>query len=69
MPKLKKKKENKNVKYDELGNKKGKLYVDRQDLKRVNSKKRKMIRKDGGALKDKVKAKKESTGLKEKPEN
>jgi len=47
IPKPKKKKENKNIKYDEVGNKKGKLYVDRQDLKRVNTKKRKLISKDG----------------------
>ncbi len=46
VPKPKKKKENKNIKYDEIGNKKGKLYVDRQDLKRVFTKKRKLIRKD-----------------------
>ena len=44
--KMTKKKQNKNIKHDEIGNKKGKLYVDRQDLKRVNTKKRKMIRKD-----------------------
>ena len=46
VPKPKKKKMNKNIKYDALGNKKGKLYVDHQDLKRVNSKRRKLIRKD-----------------------
>ena len=56
MPKPKKKKENKNVKYDELGNKKGKLYVDRQDLKKVNSKRRKLIRKEGASGKAKAKA-------------
>jgi ribosome production factor 2 len=32
VPKPKKKKENKNVKYDGLGNKRGKIYVDRQNL-------------------------------------
>ncbi len=34
-----------------MGNKKGKLYVDRQDLKRVFTKKRKLIRKDKQASK------------------
>ena len=45
VPKPKKKKEKKNIKYDEIGNKKGKLYVDKQDLKRMPSKKRKLISK------------------------
>lgn len=64
VPKPKKKKENKNIKYDAVGNKKGKLYVDRQDLKRVNTKKRKLIRKDR-----QVKPKNEATGIKQKAEN
>ncbi len=46
MPKPKKKKQNKNVKYDSLGNKRGKLYMDRQDLNRVETKKRRLIKKD-----------------------
>ena len=49
-----------------MGNKKGKLYVDRQDLKRVNTKKRKLIRKD---VSKRAVAKVEPTGLKEKIEN
>lgn len=63
VPKPKKKKENKNVKYDAVGNKRGKLYLDRQDLKRVNTKKRKLIRKDLRAPKAEV------TGLNQKTEN
>jgi hypothetical protein len=35
IPKPIKKKENKNIKYDRIGNKKGKLYMDHQDLKKV----------------------------------
>lgn len=46
IPKPKKKKENKNIKYDEMGNKKGRLYLDRQDLNRVETKRRKLIKKD-----------------------
>lgn len=45
VPKLKKKKENKNIKYDSLGNKRGKLYVDRQNLKALPFKRRKLISK------------------------
>lgn len=45
MPKPKKKKENKNIKYDNLGNKRGKLYVDRQNLNALPFKKRKPINK------------------------
>ena len=47
VPKPKKKKERKNIHYDSVGNKRGKLYVDRQDLKRMQSKKRKLISKKG----------------------
>lgn len=42
VPKLKKKKENKNILHDSLGNKKGKLYMDKQDLKRVETKRRRL---------------------------
>lgn len=42
--KPKKRKEDKNVKYDGLGNKRGKIYVDRQNLKNMPSK-RKLIAK------------------------
>jgi ribosome production factor 2 len=42
VPKIKKKKEDKNIKYDSLGNKRGKLYVDRQNLGNMPSK-RKLI--------------------------
>ena len=52
MPKPKKKNQNKNIKYDEIGNKKGKLNLDRQDLKRVNKKKRRLISKDKKGVKD-----------------
>ena len=45
IPKPKKKKENKNVKYDSLGNKRGKLYMDRQNLKAMPTKRRKQITK------------------------
>ena len=45
VPKLKKKKENKNVRYDGLGNKRGKLYMDRQNLKVLPTKRRKLISK------------------------
>ena len=44
MPKPKKRKEDKNIKYDGVGNKRGKLYVDRQNLGNVPSK-RKLISK------------------------
>ena len=44
VPKPKKRKEDKNVKYDGLGNKRGKIYVDRQNLKNMPSK-RKLIAK------------------------
>jgi ribosome production factor 2 len=42
--KIKKKKDEKNVKYDAVGNKRGKIYVDRQNLKNMPSK-RKLIQK------------------------
>lgn len=45
IPKPKKKKENKNIKYDSLGNKRGKLYMDRQNLKVMPTKRRKLITK------------------------
>lgn len=45
VPKPKKKKENKNIKYDNLGNKRGKLYMDRQNLKVMPTKRRKLISK------------------------
>lgn len=45
VPKPKKKKEKKNIKYDNLGNKRGKLYVDRQNLKALPFRKRKIISK------------------------
>lgn len=48
VPKPKKKKENKNIKYDAIGNKKGKLYVDRQNLKKIETRKRKIITKENG---------------------
>lgn len=44
VPKPKKRKEDKNVKYDGVGNKRGKIYVDRQNLKNMPSK-RKLIEK------------------------
>jgi ribosome production factor 2 len=47
VPKPKKKKENKNIKYDNVGNKRGKLYVDRQNLNALPFKKRKAISKAG----------------------
>ena len=43
VPKLKKKKDNKNITYDNLGNKRGKLYVDRQNLKNMPTKRRRII--------------------------
>ena len=52
MPKPKKKKQNKNVRYDPVGNKKGKLYLDRQDLKKLPFKKRKLIKKDQNGAKE-----------------
>jgi ribosome production factor 2 len=45
VPKPKKKKENKNIKYDNLGHKRGKLYVDRQNLKNMPTKRRRLIEK------------------------
>lgn len=45
VPKPKKKKESKNVRYDNLGNKRGKLFLDRQNLKNMPSKRRKLISK------------------------
>lgn len=45
VPKPKKKKSDKNVTYDSKGNKRGKLYMDRQNLKNVSTKRRKMITK------------------------
>lgn len=44
VPKPKKRKEDKNVKYDGVGNKRGKIYVDRQNFKNMPSK-RKLIEK------------------------
>ena len=44
VPKIVKKKENKNIKYDGLGNKRGKIYVDRQNLSNMPTK-RKLIQK------------------------
>lgn len=52
MPKPKKKKDEKNIKYDGVGNKKGKLYVDRQNLKNMPQK-RKLIAKSAKNLKPK----------------
>ena len=46
MPKPKKKKEKKNIKYDKTGNKVGKVYLDRQNLKQLSFKKRKPISKE-----------------------
>ncbi len=62
MPKIVKKKENKNIKYDALGNKRGKIYVDRQNLNNMPTK-RKLI-----AKKDKGQGPKDET-LKERVEN
>jgi hypothetical protein len=45
VPKPKKKKSDKNVSYDAKGNKRGKLYMDRQNLKNVQTKRRKLITK------------------------
>ena len=45
VPKVKKKKEKKNIRYDGIGNKRGKLYMDRQNLKQMPTKRRKMINK------------------------
>jgi ribosome production factor 2 len=45
VPKPKKKKQNKNIKYDNLGNKRGKLYVDHQNLNGLPFKRRKLIKK------------------------
>jgi hypothetical protein len=45
VPKPKKKKVNKNIRYDNLGNKRGKLYVDHQNLNALPFKKRKIISK------------------------
>ena len=59
VPKPKKKKERKNIQYDGVGNKKGKLYVDRQDLKRLPSRKRKLISKENGRSVKELKEKKE----------
>lgn len=50
VPKPKKRKEDKNVKYDGVGNKRGKIYVDRQNLKNMPSK-RKLIEKGQKGLK------------------
>lgn len=52
VPKPKKKKDEKNIKYDGVGNKKGKLYVDRQNLKNMPQK-RKLIAKSPKNLKPK----------------
>jgi ribosome production factor 2 len=62
VPKIIKKKENKNIKYDSLGNKRGKIYVDRQNLSNMPTK-RKLIAKGekGQGPKDEV--------LKERVEN
>jgi hypothetical protein len=48
VPKPKKKKEKKNIKYDGVGNKRGKLYVDRQNLVNLPQRKRKIISKARG---------------------
>lgn len=45
VPKIKKKKENKNVGTDKMGNKRGKLFLDRQNLKNMPTRRRKMISK------------------------
>ena len=58
IPKPKKKKQNKNIKYDEIGNKKGKLYVDKQNLKTLPSRKRRLISK--GVKSEKLVEKKEN---------
>ena len=45
VPKPKKKKADKNIEYDGKGNKRGHLRMDRQNLKNVETKRRKMITK------------------------
>jgi ribosome production factor 2 len=45
IPKAKKKKINKNIKFDALGNKRGKLYMDRQNLKSMPTKRRRLATK------------------------
>ena len=54
VPKPKKKKNDKNISYDGKGNKRGKLFLDRQNLKNVQTKRRKLITKgekrEGGEI-------------------
>ena len=45
VPKPKKKKENKNIRSDKMGNKLGRVYLDRQNLKQLPFRKRKPINK------------------------
>lgn len=52
MAKPKKKKENKNVKYDGLGNKRGKIYVDRQNLSNMPSKRKLIAKGEKGGKKE-----------------
>lgn len=63
VPKPKKKKENKNVKYDSLGNKRGKIYVDRQNLSNMPTKRKLIVKPEKG-----TKVLNEN-GLKERVEN
>jgi ribosome production factor 2 len=44
VPKIKKKKQNKNVLYDGMGNKKGRVYLDRQNLKMVPSRRKVIVK-------------------------
>lgn len=44
VPKITKKKENKNVKYDAVGNKRGKIYVDRQNLSNMPTKRKLIVK-------------------------
>lgn len=63
VPKPKKRKEDKNVKYDGLGNKRGKIYVDRQNLNNMPSKRKLIAKPEKG-----TKVLNEN-GLKERVEN
>ena len=63
VPKPKKRKEDKNVKYDGLGNKRGKIYVDKQNLSIMPSKRKLIVKPEKGAQSLKEK------GLKEGVEN
>ncbi len=63
VPKPKKRKEDKNVKYDGLGNKRGKIYVDRQNLSNMPSKRKLIAKPEKG-----TKVLNEN-GLKERVEN